>query len=93
MSVPGVQLRISLVLGHQLPFPPSAGGGVNNLLWSLARQFRRDGHLVTVCSPLTKGLRRDEIDADGMPFDPAMWSDWLAAVAVVRGRGSLRRVD
>ena len=66
MSVPGVQLRISLVLGHQLPFPPSAGGGVNNLLWSLARQFRRDGHLVTVCSPLTKGLRRDEIDADGI---------------------------
>jgi hypothetical protein len=29
-----------------------------------------------------------EIDADGMPFDPAMWSDWLAAVAVVRGTGS-----
>jgi hypothetical protein len=29
-----------------------------------------------------------EIDADGMPFDPAMWSDWLAAVEVVRGAGS-----
>ncbi len=30
-----------------------------------------------------------EIDADGMPFDPAMWSDWLAAVEVVRGTGSV----
>ena len=29
-----------------------------------------------------------EIDADGIPFDPTMWSDWLAAVEVVRGAGS-----
>lgn len=26
-----------------------------------------------------------ELDVDGMPFDPAMWSDWLAAVDIVRG--------
>ena len=25
-----------------------------------------------------------EIDVDGKPFDPAMWSDWLAALKVVR---------
>lgn len=28
-----------------------------------------------------------EIDVDGMPFDPAMWSDWLAAIEIVRGVG------
>lgn len=28
-----------------------------------------------------------ELDADGDPCDPAMWSDWLAALEVVRGSG------
>jgi hypothetical protein len=28
-----------------------------------------------------------EVDADGLPFDPGMWSDWLAALDVVRRLG------
>ena len=60
------RLRINLVLGHQLPFPPSHGGGVNNLLWMLSRQFAGMGHLVSVCSPLAEGLARDEVDKFGI---------------------------
>ena len=59
-------LRINLVLGHQLPFPPSQGGGVNNLLWMLARQFTRLGHTVSVCSPLAEGLASEETDGHGI---------------------------
>ena len=59
-------LRINLVLGHQLPFPPSQGGGVNNLLWMLSRQFRRMGHSVSVCSPLADGLAISETDEHGI---------------------------
>ena len=59
-------LRINLVLGHQLPFPPLLGGGVNNLLWMLARQFARLGHAVSVCSPIADGLAREETDEHGI---------------------------
>ena len=59
-------LRINLVLGHQLPFPPLQGGGVNNLLWMLARQFARLGHAVSVCSPTAEGLAREETDEHGI---------------------------
>ena len=59
-------LRINLVLGHQLPFPPSQGGGVNSLLWMLSRQFRRLGHAVSVCSPLAEGLATEETDVHGI---------------------------
>lgn len=59
-------LRITLVLGHQLPFPPSQGGGVNNLLWMLARQLARLGHTVSVCSPIAESLACEEIDEHGI---------------------------
>ena len=62
----GSPLRINLVLGHQLPFPPSQGGGVNNLLWMLARQFTRLGHVVSACSPISNGLASEEIDNHGI---------------------------
>ncbi len=63
---PGKVLRITLVLGHQLPFPPLQGGGVNNLVWMLARRFRQMGHKVVVCSPLAEGLRDLETDVHGI---------------------------
>ena len=59
-------LRINFVLGHQLPFPPTQGGGVNNLLWMLARQFTRLGHAVSVCSPVADGLPWEETDEHGI---------------------------
>lgn len=55
-----------MVLGHQLPFPPLQGGGVNNLLWMLARQFIGLGHAVSVCSPVADGLAPEETDAYGI---------------------------
>ena len=55
----------------------------------------REGYLVMVeflrayveragAGSLATLLADVELDADGMPFDPAMWSDWLAAVDAVR---------
>ena len=81
-------LRITLVLGHQLPFPPLQGGGVNNLLWMLARQLARLGHAVTVCSPISKGLNREEIDPHGIhhyrlpgaPMRRGAWPNNLAGL-------------
>ena len=60
------EMRINLVLGHQLPFPPVQGGGVNNLLWMLARRFRQLGHSVSVCSPLAEGFACEETDQYGI---------------------------
>ena len=81
-------LRITLVLGHQLPFPPLQGGGVNNLLWMLARQLARLGHAVTVCSPIAEGLNREEIDRYGIhhyrlpgaPMRRGAWPNNLAGL-------------
>jgi glycosyltransferase involved in cell wall biosynthesis len=48
-------MKISFALGHELPFPPSRGGGVNSLLESLCRALADDGHAVTAYSPLGEG--------------------------------------
>jgi glycosyltransferase involved in cell wall biosynthesis len=45
-------MRISFVLGHELPFPPIQGGGVNSLLNDLSKAFAKLGHEVTAYSPL-----------------------------------------
>lgn len=56
----------------------------------------REGYLVMVeflrryveragAGSLATLLADVELDVDGMPFDPAMWSDWIAAVDIVRG--------
>jgi glycosyltransferase involved in cell wall biosynthesis len=59
-------LRINLVVGHQVPFPPTRGGGVNNLVWMIAKQFAAQGHAVTAYSPSAPGLARHEVDAHGI---------------------------
>jgi glycosyltransferase involved in cell wall biosynthesis len=48
-------MEISFALGHELPFPPSRGGGVNSLLESLCHALAADGHEVTAYSPLGEG--------------------------------------
>ncbi len=48
------------------------------------RDRAREGSIATLLADV-------ELDADGLPFDPAMWSDWLAALDVVRGLGSRDR--
>lgn len=44
-------MKISFVLGHELPFPPENGGGVNSLLFGLCKGLVKLGHEVTVYSP------------------------------------------
>lgn len=81
-------LRINLVLGHQIPFPPVRGGGVNNLVWMLAKQFAGLGHTVMAYSPSAPGLAARETDelgiehfrAAGRPVHPNVWIDNLQAL-------------
>lgn len=44
-------MRISFVLGHELPFPPNKGGGVNSLLMGLCNSLVKLGHDVSAYSP------------------------------------------
>ena len=59
-------LKINLVLGQQLVFPPTHGGGVENLNWMLAREFVRLGHEVVVYSRAIPGLLESETDGYGI---------------------------
>ncbi len=76
-------LKINLVVGHQVPFPPTRGGGVNNLVWMIAKQFAANGHTVTAYSPSAPTLALHEIDAYGIehfrvrgaPGHPNVWVD------------------
>ncbi len=80
-------LRINLVLGHQIPFPPVRGGGVNNLVWMLAKQFARSNKVVAY-SPSSPDLPEHEIDSlgiehfrrPGLPVHPNVWRDNLQAL-------------
>lgn len=58
-------MKISFVLGHELPFPPEKGGGVNSLLDGLTKALAALGHEVTAYSPQVKG-RPDEEVRDGV---------------------------
>lgn len=59
-------MKINLVLGHQLGFPPTRGGGVENLNWMLAKQYARRGHEVVAYSRHAAGLAATETDAHGI---------------------------
>ena len=80
-------LKINLVVGHQVPFPPVRGGGVNNLVWMLAKQFAARGHTVSAYSPCAAGLAERETDTHGIehvrvpgdPGHPNVWVDNLQA--------------
>lgn len=54
-------MKISFVLGHELPFPPNKGGGVNSLLLNLCNGMIELGHEVTVYSPTFEGKSNIEI--------------------------------
>lgn len=58
-------MKISFVLGHELPFPPEKGGGVNSLLAGLCRALAALGHEVTAYSPTVPG-RPDRETRDGV---------------------------
>ncbi len=59
-------MRIGIVLGHALPFPPASGGGIEKLYAVLAAEFARRGHQVTAYSRALPGLPIRERDACGI---------------------------
>ena len=80
-------LRINLVMAHQVPFPPTRGGGVHNLVWMIAKQWAANGHALTAYSPTAEGLAPHEVDAHGIehfrvagsPGHSNVWMDNLNA--------------
>lgn len=62
----GFRLKINIVLPHQLPFPPTRGGGVENLNWLLAKEFVKRNNEVTAYSRTGVGLADREVDANGI---------------------------
>jgi glycosyltransferase involved in cell wall biosynthesis len=81
-------MKINLVLGQQLVFPPIRGGGVENLNWMLAREFARLGHEVVAYSRAVPELPDRETGAHGIrhlrlpgyPLHPNLWLDHLNAL-------------
>lgn len=79
------KLRINLVMAHQVPFPPTRGGGVHNLVWMIAKQFAAKGHAVSAYSASADGLASHEVDAHGIEHlrvagtsgHPNVWIDNL----------------
>jgi glycosyltransferase involved in cell wall biosynthesis len=81
-------MKINLVLGQQLVFPPIRGGGVENLNWMLAREFARLGHEVVAYSRAVPELPERETDTHGIrhirlrgyPLHPNLWLDHVNAL-------------
>ena len=81
-------VKINLVLGQQLVFPPIRGGGVENLNWMLACEYARLGHEVVAYSRAVPELPARETDTHGIrhvrlsgyPLHPNLWLDHLNAL-------------
>lgn len=71
-------MKIAFALGHELPFPPERGGGVNSLLESLTRALAEAGHDVATYSPTCNGRPAREV-RDGVEH--------------IRVRGAQRRAN
>lgn len=85
-------MKINLILPHQLLFPPTRGGGVENLNWLLANEFSRLGHEVVAYSRTGDSLAAREIDANGIRHirvkgyerHPNRWIDHLNGLRYTR---------
>ncbi|MGE5204089.1 MAG: glycosyltransferase family 4 protein [Chlamydiota bacterium] len=69
-------MKIGIVLGHALPFPPARGGGIEKLYAILAGEFVRRGHQVTVYSRALPGLPGEETDGCGIRHIRVAGCDW-----------------
>jgi glycosyltransferase involved in cell wall biosynthesis len=54
-------MKITIVLGAFFPVPPTMGGGVEKVWFSLAPEFVKRGHDVVMVSRKTLGLPREEV--------------------------------
>ena len=75
-------MKITIVLGAFFPVPPTMGGGVEKVWFSLAPEFVKRGHDVVMVSRKLPELRREEtingvkhLRVDG--FDPPRSLVWL----------------
>ena len=58
-------MKVTIVLGAFLPVPPTMGGAVEKMWYSLAQEFARRGHEVTMISRKMSDQPREEV-ADGI---------------------------
>ena len=81
-------MKITIVLGAFLPVPPTMGGAVEKAWYSLAKEFARRGHSVTMISRKISGQASDET-ADGIEhrrvpgFDTPVSLVWLKFLDLV----------
>jgi len=73
-----MKMKINLVLGHSLPFPPTKGGGIENINFSLAKAFAGLGHEVVVYSRYEPGLYRKDTDRFGIRHIRVDGFDWTS---------------
>jgi glycosyltransferase involved in cell wall biosynthesis len=60
-------MKITIVLGAFFPVPPTRGGAVEKMWYSLAQEFARRGHEVAIVSRKMPNQLRDEV-ADGVRY-------------------------
>ena len=94
-------MKITIVLGAFLPVPPTMGGAVEKMWYSLAKEFARLGHSVTMISRKMPGQPAaqnvDGINHRRVPgFDaprPLLWLKFLDLVYSFRVKSVLPEAD
>ena len=59
-------MKVNIVFGHSIPFPPIKGGGIERIDHSLARALLQSGHSVTAYSRIFDTLPIQNIDEFGI---------------------------
>jgi glycosyltransferase involved in cell wall biosynthesis len=94
-------MKITIVLGAFFPVPPTMGGGVEKVWFTLAPEFVKRGHEVVMVSRKTPGLSGDEL-IDGVKhlrvegFDTPrslVWLKFLDLIYSLRTMSLLPRAD
>lgn len=75
-------MKINIVLGHALPFPPTKGGGIENLYRLLSRRFAALGHEVVVYSRSWAGYPDAETDEHRVRHVRLPGLDWTGKKAL-----------
>src|SRR5207302_35852 len=94
-------MRITIVLGAFFPVPPTMGGGVERVWFSLAPEFARRGHEVVMISRKMPDLPREEtidgvkhLRVDGFDTPRSLvWLKFLDLVYSIRTMSILPSAD
>jgi len=82
-------LKINLILGHAVPFPPTKGGGIETLYSMLTEEWTRQGHRVTCYSRKTNENDFGSIDEGNIRHIKVKGFEW-SGNRVVNVLNSLR---